>query len=133
MKRIGAIAALALLAAPTPVLADWTPRQVRIIQAANEVLEADPQAYMNSCKVVDGKARYAAATERLKAIIPPMEKALSAWAVYEIFVLRAPIYGPGAIPPKRCKRLKRYEPEREARMARYEAAVAALAAEMERT
>jgi hypothetical protein len=131
MKPIAALAALALLGTPTAALADWTPRQERIIKAANEILEADLYAFPNSCKVLDGKARHAAGVERLKAMLPALEKALSSWAVYEIFVLRAPTFGPGAIPPKRCKTLKLYAPEPEAKMARYEAAVAALAAAVE--
>jgi hypothetical protein len=132
MKWGAAMAALILgLGAAAPARADWNPRQTRIIKAANEVLESDAFALMNSCKVADGKARYAAQVERLKALMPALERELGSYAVYEIFVLRAPTFGPGALPPKKCKKLKQYAPDREAVMARYEAAVAALAAAVE--
>jgi hypothetical protein len=129
MKWVVAMTALVLaLGAPAPARADWNPRQTRIIKAANEVLEADAFAFMNSCKVADGKARYAAGVERLKAMMPALERELGSYAVYEIFVLRAPTFAPGALPPKKCKKLKHYAPEKEAVMARFEAAVTALAA-----
>jgi hypothetical protein len=130
MKWLAALAAL-ILALGAPASADWNPRQTRIIKAANAVLEADAFALMNSCKVADGKARYAAQVERLKALMPALERELGSYAVYEIFVLRAPTFAPGALPPKKCKKLKRFDPEKEAVMARFEAAVAALAGAVE--
>jgi hypothetical protein len=131
MKRSIALAGLLLsLAAPTAARAGWDPRQTQIVKAANEVLDSYPQAFVNVCKVADGKARLDAADQRLKSIIPAMEKALTEYAVYEIFVLRAPKFASAALPPERCRKRKRFEPEIEARMARYEAAVAALVAEV---
>jgi hypothetical protein len=120
-----------LVAASPAAAREWTPRQVRIIKAANEVIESVTWAYPNSCKVTDGKARFAAAKGKLEAMVPALEKELGAWAVHEIFILRAPTFGPGAHPPAKCKKLKRIDPGKEAAMARYEKAVAALAATVE--
>ena len=119
-------ASLALLALPSSAQADWTARQERIIRAANAFVMADMWAYTNSCNVVNGKVRYTAGTQRVKAMIPAMEKELGAYPVYEIFVVRAPTFGPKAHPPRRCKTLKHYAPEKERIMVRFEQAVDAL-------
>jgi hypothetical protein len=131
---VGVLAIAMLLqaapAAPAP-RADWTPRQVQLIKASNAVMESDTYALLNSCAVVDGKTRYAAATERMKSLVPALERELGSYPVYEIFVLRAPVINPAALPPAHCKRLKHPKPEREAAMARFEGAVSALAAAVE--
>ncbi len=126
---------LALLAAAPPASAaapaGWTPRQERLIRSSNEIVLADSLALMNSCKVMDGKRRYAAATDRVKALVPALEAEIGSYPVYEIFVVRTPVINPAALPPARCKRLKRTDPDREAIMARFEASVSALAAALQ--
>jgi hypothetical protein len=124
--RLWLLAAAAVLSSPAPAQADWTARQEKIIRAANEVVEADMWAYTNSCNVADGKARYAAGTDKVKAMLPAMEKEIGSYPVYEIFVVRAPTFGPKAHPPRRCKAPKRYAPEKERIMIRFEQAVEAL-------
>jgi hypothetical protein len=127
MRWTLAVTAASLFAVPAAAF-DWSPRQANVIRAANQVVEQGSWAYMNSCEALNGKARYAAALDRVKALTPLMEKELGAYPVYEIFVLRAPVYGPKAHPPKRCKPKKTYRADREAIMQRFETAVAALEA-----
>jgi hypothetical protein len=116
---------------PPAAPAGWTPRQEQLIRLSNAITLADAFALMNSCKVMDGKARYAAAAGRVKALVPALEVELGSYPVYEIFVVHAPVINPAALPPARCKRLKRADPDRESIMARFETTVSALAAALE--
>lgn len=111
----------------SPAFADWTPRQATIIRAANAVVEAEPWAYTSMCSVLDGKRRFDASQLRLKEMHPAMTKELGDYPVYEIFVLRAPMYASSARPAERCKAPKRYPVEREQAMQRYELTIESLA------
>jgi hypothetical protein len=120
-----ALAAAAITASPVAA-ADWAPRQVRIIKAADEVALSGAFALMNKCRVANGPARLAAGQSQLEKMVPALEGALSKWAVHEIFVLRAPVIAGNALPPAKCKAVKKPKPGPEAAMARYEKAVDAL-------
>ena len=104
----------------------FTPRQVNIIRRANAVIEADGWALMSACRILNGRPRYDAARRRLIELRPALVRELGEWPVYEIFVIRAPTVNPAAIPPARCRPRRRYEPDREALMRRFEEAVEAL-------
>ena len=125
---IGSAILLALgLTAAQPAPSGWSPRQETLIRAANAVLSSDSWALMNACRVSDGRVRYDAARSRLEGLKPRLASEIGDYAVHEIFVIRAPRINPQAIPPARCRPLRRYDPEREGLMSRFENAVDALA------